>query len=75
MRVSILSCLIISCIWAENAEAQGTKDPSSPVSTMVFPIRPRDEPATTRPVVVPSTKLNRQIRLRPIQQGGRRVAR
>jgi hypothetical protein len=35
------------------ASAQGTKDPSNPVPTMVFPIRPRDEPAP-RPTAVPN---------------------
>jgi hypothetical protein len=34
------------------ALAQGTKDPSNPVPTMVFPIRPRDEPTSTRPTAV-----------------------
>ena len=34
------------------ALAQGTKDPSNPVPTMVFPIRPRDEPTTTPPAAV-----------------------
>jgi hypothetical protein len=32
--------------------AQGTKDPSNPVPTMIFPVRPRDEPA--RPTAVPN---------------------
>jgi hypothetical protein len=51
---------------ASTAEAwgQGTKDPSNPVPTMVYPIRPRDEP--TRPTAVPNTSYSQpqpQIRL------------
>jgi len=36
------------------ALAQGTKDPSNPIPTMVFPIRPRDEPTEIRPTAVPN---------------------
>jgi hypothetical protein len=54
MRKSILFSTVIFCTFAasEAAMAQaatgGTRDTAAP--TMVFPIRPRDEPATSRPV-------------------------
>jgi hypothetical protein len=46
MRVAraFLSILALTCA-SDGALAQGTKDPSNPIPTMVVPIRPRDEPA------------------------------
>ncbi|SDT59727.1 hypothetical protein SAMN05444158_7371 [Bradyrhizobium canariense] len=47
--------------------AQGTKDPSNPVPSMVFPIRPRDEPAPS--TAVPNTSHTRRqgtVQLQPI---------
>ena len=41
--------MVVACNGA--AVAQGTKDPSNPVPTMVFPIRPRDQPTSPPPVI------------------------
>jgi hypothetical protein len=56
MRASVLVLTITVCGsgFFDAALAQGTKDPSNPVPTMVFPIRPRDEPAASRPTAVPN---------------------
>jgi hypothetical protein len=59
MRASVLVLTITICGCGffdpafDVALAQGTKDPSNPVPTMVFPIRPRDEPAP-HPTAVPN---------------------
>jgi hypothetical protein len=70
MRVSMLVLTVGFCVasFPDAAMAQGTKDPSNPVPTMVFPIRPRDEPATTRPTAVPNRTFppQRSIRVRPV---------
>lgn len=60
MRASRLLLITVFCVSAgtETTWAQGTKDPSNPVPTMVFPIRPRDEPAP--PTAVPNTSHTRQ---------------
>ena len=54
MRAWTLFLTIGFCIagFFDAALAQGTKDPSNPVPTMVFPIRPRDEPTTAPPTAV-----------------------
>jgi hypothetical protein len=54
MRAAVLVLTVTFCgsVFFDAALAQGTKDPSNPVPTMVFPIRPRDEP--TRPTAVPN---------------------
>jgi hypothetical protein len=67
MRVSKLLWIILLCVsaWADAAWAQGTKDPSNPVPSMVFPIRPRDEPAA--PTAVPNTSHSRQQRTIQLQ--------
>jgi hypothetical protein len=59
MRVSKLFWVFISCVslWSGIACAQGVKDPSSPVPSMSFPIRPRDEPSA--PTAVPNTSHTR----------------
>ena len=49
-----LTVSFLTCISFGTATAQGTKDLSNPVSGMVFPIRPRDEPTETRPTAVPN---------------------
>ena len=56
MRASMLFLTVVFCVpvFCGAASAQGTKDPSNPVPTMVYPIRPRDEPGTSRPVVNPN---------------------
>jgi hypothetical protein len=69
MRVSGLLWITVLCLlaWADAAWAQGTKDPSNPVPSMVFPIRPRDEPAPS--TAVPNTshsRPQRTIQLQPI---------
>jgi hypothetical protein len=69
MRVLIVvltSSLSFSSFFGA-AWAQGTKDPSNPVPTMVFPIRPRDEPTETRPTAVPNRTFPSQppIQVRP----------
>jgi hypothetical protein len=46
MRTKSLLLLLLACSCvASDASAQGTKDPSNPVPTMVTPIRPRNGPA------------------------------
>jgi hypothetical protein len=59
MRGVLLFLTVTFCLsmaaevaFLDVALAQGTKDPSNPVPTMTFPIRPRDEP--TRPTAVPN---------------------
>jgi len=54
MRSSTLFLTIVFYVagFFDAALAQGTKDPSNPVPTMVFPIRPRDEPVTAPPTAV-----------------------
>lgn len=49
-----------------DACAQGTKDPSNPVPTVVYPIRPLDEPAP--PTAVPNV-----YRVQPVVPRLRRV--
>jgi hypothetical protein len=68
MRAKIVFSTVFLCasIASGDGFAQGTKDPSNPVPTMVFPIRPRDEPATSRPVAVPNHTTAPPIRLRRI---------
>ena len=57
LRMTVLVGLLIFMGGAaESAMAQGTKDPSTPVPPMVFPIRPRDEPAPPRRVIVPNSQ-------------------
>lgn len=69
MRASMLFLTIGFGIasFSGAALAQGTKDPSNPVPTMVFPIRPRDEPPATHPTAVPNRTFPPQpsIRVRP----------
>jgi hypothetical protein len=59
MGASTLRWIAVSLAVAATGEAwgQGTKDPSTPVPTMVFPIRPRDEPAA--PTAVPNNSYTR----------------
>jgi len=66
-----LFLIAIFCIFTlpGPASAQGTKDPSNPAPTMVFPVRPVDEPA--RPTAVPTNPVPPQppIQLEPIYRG------
>jgi hypothetical protein len=43
---AFLAVVPLIFLWDGAAVAQGTKDPSNPVPSMVYPIRPRDEPPT-----------------------------
>ena len=52
LTVAFCVSMLIEAAFVEAALAQGTKDPSTPVPSMVVPIRPRDEP--TRPTAVPN---------------------
>jgi len=45
-----LLTLLMLAFASDSAPAQGTKDPSNPVPTMVVPIRPRNEPVGTTAV-------------------------
>jgi hypothetical protein len=73
MGASKLPWIVVFLAFASTGEAwaQGTKDPSSPVPTMVVPIRPRNEPAP--PTAVPNNSYTQQpqqpIRLRRIRPG------
>lgn len=55
MRTLTLTMIILVCLsgsaLAQGAATGGTKD-TAPAPTMVFPVRPRDEPA--RPTAVPN---------------------
>jgi hypothetical protein len=69
MRESKLLWIAMFCVSMGSGTvwAQGTKDPSNPVPSMVFPIRPRDEPAVS--AGVPNTSHTRQqgtVQLQPI---------
>ncbi len=68
MRASMLFLTIIFCISILSGVvlAQGTRDPSNPVPRMVFPIRPRDEATTTRPIIVPNNAPQPPVQLRRI---------
>jgi hypothetical protein len=50
MRTSKLFLAVVSLtfLWDGAAVGQGTKEPSNPVPSMVYPIRPRDEPPTSQ---------------------------
>lgn len=71
MRARIVVSTVLSClsIMPGAGFAQGTKDPSNPVPTMVTPIRPRDELPRTRPLVVPNNTASAPIRLRRAYRG------
>ena len=45
-RELFLAIVSLTFLWDGTAVAQGTKDPSNPIPSMVYPIRPRDEPPT-----------------------------
>jgi hypothetical protein len=66
MRATIVISTVLFCVSIVPGDgfAQGTKDPSNPVPTMVTPIRPRDEPQRARPLVVPNNNYGAPIRLR-----------
>jgi hypothetical protein len=53
LTITVCGCSVFDAAF-DVALAQGTKDPSNPVPTMVFPIRPRDEPSASRPTAVPN---------------------
>jgi hypothetical protein len=68
-RLTIVTLLFVVA-WNGAAEAQGTKDPSNPVPTMVFPIRPRDEapqPRIIRQTPTPAQAPIRLQRIRPVR--------
>ena len=56
MRVTktLFTFLLLACA-SDSTLAQGTKDPSNPVPSMVVPIRPRNEPVGTTAVPNRST--------------------
>ena len=65
MGASMLRWIAVTLVIASTGEAwgQGTKDPSNPVPTMVYPIRPRDQPAP--PTAVPNTSHTQQPYTQP----------
>ena len=69
MRATIVISTVLFCVSIVSSAgfAQGTKDPSNPVPTMVTPIRPRDEPQRARPLVVPNNNNTAPIRLRRLR--------
>ena len=73
MLISKLFLAVVSLIflWDGAAVAQGTKDPSNPVPSMVYPIRPRGEPPTRQIIrpnnVTPTPPPIRLKRIRPVR--------
>jgi hypothetical protein len=69
-----LTLVFVGCSAASGAAAQGTREFSNPGPTMVYPIRPRVEPA--RPTATPNTSgvepvVPRLRRVQPIRPSSR----